>query len=120
MANSIIEQKSFDFAVRIIRLCKYLRSSGCERELISQLLRSGTSIGANIAEAERSQSKKDFISKMYISYKETNETIYWIKLLHASNYLSKTEIESILPDCIEIQKLLTSILKTSNEKQIIK
>lgn len=113
--NSIIEDKSFQFAVRIVKLCKHLRNTKKEYTLSKQLLRSGTSIGANVAESQQAQSKADFISKLSISLKETAETKYWIRLLKATDYLSETEYQSIISDCVEIEKILVSILKTSKE-----
>lgn len=113
--DSVIEQKSFLFAIRIVKLCKHLRSTRKEYTLSKQLLRSGTSIGANVAEAQQAQSKADFIAKLSISLKETTETKYWIKLLHATDYLSGVEYQSIMLDCVELEKILVSILKTSKE-----
>ena len=113
--NSIIEDKSFQFAVRIVKLCKHLRNTKKEYTLSKQLLRSGTSIGANVAESQQAQSKADFISKLSISLKETAETKYWIRLLKATDYLSEAEYQSIISDCVEIEKILVSILKTSKE-----
>ena len=110
-----VEQKSFLFAVRITKLSKYLQSSKKEHILSRQLLRSGTSIGANIAEAEQAQSKADFISKMSIALKEAAETDYWLRLLHASNELSNAEFSSIYRDCQDLEKMLTAIVKTSRK-----
>ena len=112
MAN-IIEEKSFAFAIRIVNLYKHLNEKKKEFVLSKQLLRSGTSIGANIAEAEQAQSKPDFISKMNIALKEASETKYWIKLLTSTNYLTELESVSILDDCIELKKMLVSIIKSS-------
>ena len=109
--NQNIQNKSFYFAVRIVNLCKLLRNERREYILSKQLLRSGTSIGANIAEAQQAQSKADFLSKLNISLKETSETIYWLRLLEATDYLTKTEFESIIADCIEIEKILTASVK---------
>ena len=113
MSSNIVEDKSFNFAVRIINLYKFLASKKKEHTLSKQLLRSGTSIGANIAEAQQAQSKSDFISKMNIALKEAAETKYWIKLLKSTDYLTEKESASILNDCIEIEKLLVKIIKTS-------
>ena len=110
-----IVQKSFDFAVRIVNLCKHLRSKRKEYTLSKQLLRSGTSIGANVSEAQQAQSKADFIAKISISLKETTETKYWLKLLWATEYLTEKEYHSILPDCIELEKILVAIIKTAKE-----
>ena len=109
------KKKSFDFAIRIVKLYKYLCNNKKEYVLSKQVLRSGTSIGANVAEAQQAQSKADFISKLSIALKETTETKYWLRLLNATNYLNQSEIKSILDDCIEIEKILTSILRSSKE-----
>ena len=111
--SNIIETKSFDFAVRIVKLYKLLCEQRKEYFLSKQLIHSATSIGANISEAQQAQSKADFISKLSISLKETSETKYWIKLLLATDYLSTKEADSLLNDCTEIEKLLVAILKTS-------
>lgn len=113
MAENLIVDKSFKFAIRIINLYKYLCEEKKEFVLSKQLLRSGTSIGANIKEAIQGQSKKDFLSKMNISLKEASETEYWIELLIATNYLNERDGNSILEDCVEIKKILHSIVKTS-------
>ncbi len=113
--ENVIETKSFNFAVRIVNLYKYLSDAKKERTLSLQLLRSGTSIGANIAEAEQAQSKPDFVSKMSIALKETAETKYWIKLLQATEFLSEKESTSLLSDCIELEKLLVTIIKSSKQ-----
>ena len=114
--ESILEQKSFQFAIRIVILCKHLRNAKEEYTLSKQLLRSGTSIGANVAEAQQAQSKADFISKLSLALKETTETKYWVRLLAATGYLSEQEYQSIFPDCVEIEKMLTSSVKTAKEK----
>ena len=107
-----ILNKSFSFAVRIVKLCKVLRNERKEYVLSKQLLRSGTSIGANIAEAQQAQSRADFLSKLNISLKETTETTYWLRLLEATDYLTKQEFRSIVADCIEIEKILTASIKS--------
>ena len=99
--ENIIEIKSFDFAVRIVNLYKYLTDIKKEYVLSKQLLRSGTSIGANVAEAEQAQSRPDFVSKMNIALKETSETKYWIKLLKTTDFLSEKESSSLLANCVE-------------------
>ena len=114
MSDNIIFNKSKAFAIRIINLNKYLSSDKNEYVLSKQLLRSGTSIGANVREASVAQSKKDFIAKMNIALKEAAESEYWLELLYETNYLSESEFESISSDCSEINKLLISIVKTSN------
>ncbi|KUY28542.1 four helix bundle protein [Elizabethkingia ursingii] len=111
--NNIVKQKSFDFAVRIIKLYQYLSSDKKEFILSKQILRSGTSVGAMIRESEHAQSKSDFIHKLSIAQKEINETIYWLELFQASDYLSAQEFESINEDAVEIIKLITSIIKTT-------
>lgn len=116
LVNNIIETKSFDFAVRIVKLYKFLCEQKKEFTLSKQLLRSGTSIGANVAEAEKAQSKADFVAKINIALKEASETKYWIKLLSATDYLSINESNSILSDCVEIEKILVSIIKTSKNQ----
>jgi four helix bundle protein len=113
--DSIIRQKTFDFAIRIVNLYKYIISEKKEYILSKQLLRSGTSIGANVNEALYGQSKKDFISKLHISLKEASETEYWLELLNETGYLEEKEYKSIINDNIEILKILTSIIKTSKE-----
>ena len=113
--DNVIQSRSFDFAVRIVRLYKYLTQEKKEFVLSKQILRSGTSIGANIEEAIGGQSKKDFYAKMTIAYKEARETLYWLRLLIATDYINKEEAESIKNDCIEIIKILTKIKNTTNE-----
>ena len=110
-----VEQKSFQFAIRIVRLHRYLRVSKKEFVLSKQLLRSGTSIGANIAEAQQAQSRADFAAKMNIALKETAETDYWMRLLHATEYLSDQEFRSLIGDCREIGKMLTAIIKSARK-----
>ena len=110
-----VERKSFLFAVRIVKLSKHLNTAKKEFVLSKQLLRAGTSIGANIAEAEQAQSKADFISKMSIALKEAVETNYWLRLLQATDYLSKAEFSSIYSDCRELEKMLTAIVKSSKQ-----
>ena len=113
--NPAIQEKSFAFAVRIVNLCKHLRAEKNEYTLSKQLLRSGTSIGANVSEAQQAQSKLDFTHKMNIALKEAYETNYWLRLLHATDYLNHQEYESIITDCSEIEKLLIAIVRTSKE-----
>ena len=111
--DATIEQKSFQFAVRIVKLYKHLRVVKKEFVLSKQLLRSGTSIGANVAEAQQAQSRADFISKLNIALKEAAETNYWLRLLQATDFLSDAEFQSVHNDCRELEKILTSILKTA-------
>ena len=113
MQNAAVE-KSLDFAVRIVNLRKYLVREHNEYVMSKQLLRCGTSIGANVAEAQRGQSKADFAAKMNIALKEANETEYWLKLLYRTQYLSKEQYESINIDVQELLGILVSICRTSN------
>ena len=115
-ADSIVLEKSLDFAARIIKLSNYLKKEKHETIISKQILRSGTSIGANANEAIYGVSKADFISKLQISLKETAETEYWIRLLIKTDYLSEKEGNSLLEDCLEIKKILVSSLKTAKEK----
>ena len=115
MESSVVGKKSFDFAVRIVNLYKYLCATKKEYVLSKQLLRSGTSIGANIQEGLQGQSKKDFLMKMNIALKEASETKYWLRLLKATGYLSDQEQITIFNDCIEVEKILTRIVKTTSE-----
>ncbi len=116
MNEGITYQKSKRFAVRIVKLYQYLCKDKKEYMLSKQLLRSGTSIGANIAEANCAFSEKDFLAKMYIAFKECAETEYWLELLHESEILSEQEYRSIIADCNEIKKLLSAITKTTKKK----
>ena len=119
MENSnIVSEKSKNFAIRIVKLYQYLGSEKSEFVLSKQLLRSGTSIGANIREALQGQSKKDFTAKMSIALKEATETEYWLELLSKTDYLNEEQYESIGSDCSEIAKLLTAIVKTSRRESI--
>ncbi len=112
MIENNIQDKSFAFAVRVVNLCKMLQTERKEFILSKQLMRSGTSIGANIAEAQNAQSRADFLSKLNISLKETTECIYWLRLLRATEYISELEFESIASDCREIEKILVTSVKT--------
>ena len=114
MNSNVIESKSFDFAVRIVRLHKCLKSRQCDIAIARQLLRCGTSIGANVAEAQKGQSKADFNAKMNIAMKEANETYYWLRLLYATEYLSDKEFFSLEKDITEILAVITAICKKTN------
>ena len=116
MSENIIEKKSFTFAIRVVNLYKYLTSDKKELIMSKQLLRCGTSIGANISEAERGQSRADFTAKMNIALKEANETHYWLRLLNATEYLDNKMFESIENDIKELVAILTAICKKTNEK----
>lgn len=108
--------KSFAFAVRIVKMAKYLQEEKREYVLSKQILRSGTAIGALIREAEHGESKKDFIHKMSIALKEANETLYWLELLHETEYISSESFNSMHTDSEELLKLLISIVKTSKQR----
>ena len=110
--DNIIVDKSKVFALRIIRLYQYLKNEKSEFVLSKQLLRSGTSIGANVKEAIRGQSRADFYAKLNISLKEASETEYWLELLHESEYIEEKAFNSIYADCQELIKLLVAITKT--------
>ena len=111
--NGNVENKSFLFSVRIVKLARYLQEEKRKYILSKQLIRSGTSIGANIVESQQAQSRADFISKLSIALKEACETNYWLRLLQATDYLSEAECTSIIADCRELKKILTSIIKTT-------
>ena len=113
--NNAIQEKSFRFAVRIVKLCRYLQSDHKEFVLSKQLLRSGTSIGANISESQQAQSRPDFINKLNIALKEACETNYWLRLLRETDFLTDEAFQSIITDCRELERLLTAIIKTSKE-----
>ena len=115
MRDNVILDKSFDFAIRVVKLYKYLCDDKKEYVLSKQLLRSGTSVGANINEAQAGQSKKDFIAKMAIASKEARESKYWIDLLIKTDYLNKDDkyVQTLVNEIDEIVKLLTSIVKSS-------
>ena len=117
MDKNISVEKSFDFAVRIVNLYKFLTQEHKEYIMSKQLLRCGTSIGANISEAQRGQSMADFSAKMNIALKEANETEYWLRLLYKTEYLSKTQFESMYCDIQELLGILIAICKTSSTKK---
>lgn len=109
-------EKSFDFALRIVKLYQHLSGKKKEFVLSKQILRSGTSIGANFEEAHGAQSDLDFQAKISIAYKEARETSYWLRLLKASNYLTEKQFNSIYPDCEELIKITTSIQLSMKNK----
>ena len=113
-----IHELSYDFGCRITRLFQYLTEDAEYKEFISskQIYRSGTSIGANVRESKHAQSDADFLSKMSIAYKEADETDYWLNLLHDNGYINESQYESLKKDMDRILKLLTSIVKTMNQK----
>ena len=115
MQNSIIADKSLAFAIRIAKLCRILTETKHEYVLSKQLLRSGTSIDANVREALQGQSRRDFISKMSIALKEAAETEYWLILLKETEYLTEKEYLSIATDCAELNKILIAIVKNTKD-----
>ena len=112
--GNVILEKSFDFGLRIIKLHIYLKEKKVDRILYLQILRSGTSIGANVEEAMGGSSKKDFIQKLKIAYRETRETIYWLRLLTAAKIMEEKIANSLLNDCEELKKTLSAILNTTS------
>ncbi len=115
MKRAIIEEKSMDFAIRIVKLYRYLKEDKKERIMSKQLMRSGTSIGANVSEAQMGQTKADFYAKIAIALKEAYESYYWIRLLHATDYLADKEFISLESDIKEILAILISISNTKNK-----
>ena len=116
MADSVLRNKSKEFAKAIVFLCRALKQNGIESVLINQLLRCGTSVGANIHEAQYAQGAKDFISKFEIALKECNESEYWLELLYETNSISKTEFDDFQKKCIELRRMLVASVTTLKEK----
>ena len=117
MKENVMNEQSFQFATRIVKLRRYLINTKQEYDISKQLLRSGTSIGANINEADYAQSKADFITKLQIALKEAAETEYWIKLLYAGEYITKEMEVSLLQDCVSLKRILVSALNTAKSDQ---
>jgi four helix bundle protein len=115
MSENVLKNKSYAFAIRIVKLSQYLQVERKEFVLSKQILRSGTAIGALIREAEYGQSKTDFIHKLTISLKEANETEYWINILTDTHYIDQKLFESMLTDCKELLKLLIASIKTAKK-----
>jgi len=115
--DNVIVAKSKDFALRIIKLYQYMVTENKEYVLSKQVLRSGTSIGANVREAIRGQSRADFYAKLNVSLKEAEETLYWLELLHESGYIKTQHYADVYNDCKEIAKILTAIIKTNDAKK---
>ncbi len=115
MKENVIKTKSFHFAIRIVNTCKVLVTKQHEFIMSKQLTRSGTAVGALYREAEHAESRKDFIHKLAIAQKECNETIYWLELLNATEYLVTEEFITLKRDAVELLKLLTSIIKSSKK-----
>lgn len=113
MKENTVQQKSINFAIRVVKLYKYLKEQKSEYILSKQLVRSGTSVGANVSEAQRAQSKADFSAKMYVALKEAEESSYWILLLKEAGFLTDKEFDSMDKDCEELIKMLAAITKTS-------
>ena len=116
MADSVLRTKSKEFAKDIVFLCRNLKHNGIESALINQLLRCGTSIGANVHEAQYAQGTKDFISKFEIALKECNESEYWLELLYETGSISEVEFKSFQKECIELRRMLVSSITTLKEK----
>lgn len=116
--DAILKPKILSFAKRIVFAYQHLRDEKKEYVLSKQLLRSGTSIGANVAEAQYGSSRKDFLAKLYIALRECAETLYWLELLHSCNYFSHQEYQSLYSDCEELRKLLSAITKSVRDGTI--
>ena len=112
MAESVLKSKSFEFALRILKLSRHLADEKREYVLSKQILRSGTSIGANIEESTQGQSRKDFLHKLSIALKEASETNYWLRLLRDGKILEEKIASSLLSDCEELQRMLTASIRT--------
>jgi four helix bundle protein len=117
--GNVIQIKSYQFALEIVKTCRLLVDAKRERVISQQLIRSGTSIGANVEEAIGGQSKRDFQSKLRISYKEARETHYWLRLLRDTGYIDQRQSEKLMADCEELLKILSSILKTLQSNHLI-
>ncbi len=113
--RDVIGEKSYSFAVRVVKLYQFLNNNQKIHPLANQILRSGTAIGALMSEARYAQSKADFLNKSHIALKEANETSYWLNLLHETNYITDKQYDSIKADCDELIKLLVSTVKTTKE-----
>lgn len=114
--DSPLHKKSYDFAIRIVNMVKYIKCSEKEYALTNQVLRSGTAIGALIREAEYAQSTSDFINKLSIALKECNETLYWLNLLEDTSYIGEKEAQSIISDCRELLAMLITSVKTAKQR----
>ncbi len=116
--DNVILEKSFQFGLRIVKLFVHLRKTKVERDLCVQLLRSGTSVGANVEESAGGSSRKDFAHKLEIAYREARETRYWLRLLKETELLESKLADSFITDCEEIIKILTAILNSTKNKQM--
>ena len=117
MTTSVAFDKSEKFSVRIIRLYQYLKNEKKEFVISKQILRCGTSISANLSESRRAQSWEDFLAKVYIALKESEETSHWLKLLKNTQFITQSQFDSIIGDCVEIQKMLMAKTKTMKRKK---
>jgi four helix bundle protein len=117
VGENVVREKSFAFALRVVRLCQRLSGERREFVLSKQLLRSGTAIGALVREAEQAESRADFVHKMAVALKEASETQYWIELLHHSGYLDTPGFTSVYAELTELLKLLTAIIKTAKSRR---
>ena len=117
MADSILRTKSKEFAKDIVFLCRKLKQNGIESALINQLLRCGTSVGANVHEAQYAQGPKDFISKFEIALKECNESEYWLELLYETNSISENDFHQMRSACVELRRMLVATVTTVKSKQ---
>ena len=115
-ADSPLHNKSYDFAIRIVNMVKYIKCSDKEYALTNQVLRSGTAIGALVREAEYAQSASDFINKLSIALKECNETLYWLNLLRDTSYIGEKEAQSIISDCRQLLAMLITSVKTAKQR----
>ncbi len=114
--DSPLHNKSYDFAIRIVNMMKYIKCSDKEYALTNQVLRSGTAIGALVREAEYAQSASDFINKLSIALKECNETLYWLNLLRDTSYIGEKEAQSVISDCRELLAMLITSVKTAKQR----
>lgn len=117
MSENLIKDKSFRFAIRVVNLCKYLKTEKQEYILSKQLMRSGTSVGANVRESQNAESKADFIHKLAISQKEADETLYWLELLKETDYITREEFNSLESDANELLKIIRSIIITTKNNK---
>lgn len=118
--GTLLEDKCMNFSVRIVSLCRFLNEEKHEYNISKQMFRSGTSIGANVAEAKCAVSRNDFVSKLYISLKESNETLYWLRLLYNTRYLSEIQFKSVYADCEELKRILMSVTKNARANTVQK
>lgn len=116
MSESILRTQAKEFAKEIVLICRELKANGAESALVGQLLRSGTSVGANVHVAQYAQGTRDFISKLEIALKECNESEYWIELLYETSCLPRDEYESLRKDCIDLRRMMVSSVTTMKKK----